>query len=480
MIVNQGEQARGQRWEKKNLVSFAADFLKHLTAGLLPVDVIIADEHRRDLSYTVGKKGDGWVVTLINYSYERGPAQVIKYGTAQVDVKYPPREVPVRLVCRFPVGDALEWIEDRDLEWTLRDGQAVIETTVASGEIKVIELQPQSIKLAPVPRPVNFALNRPVKVTSAAKGHRGEQLVDGDRSRDNGWWSGDFKRKGRTFTLPQSAVVCLEQKRQIDHIDVLLYHWERERPEKFSRPRYTQFLVETSTDGDNWELAFDERQSRKTAYGDPLVRWFEPRTALYVRLTVTHNSMGDGAQVVEMGVYGSETEPVPIRRKPAEPGRIRFPIDLSMVASERVVHLMDLKYESARSDWLPVGKTIDDMCGGITLRATQTDQGKFFPKSLYAQSNAEYVYRLDGKYQYFLCVIGFGLIQPDGCTVVFRVELDDEEVFNSGVFKKGRYPEAVFLDVSGKQTLRLIVDDAGDWIRNDYAWWAEPRLLKAE
>ena len=69
------------------------------------------------------------------------------------------------------------------------DGRAVIETSVASGQFKMIEIQPHQIELKPVERYVNHALNRPVKVTSFEEGHGGEELVDGDSSRENGWWS---------------------------------------------------------------------------------------------------------------------------------------------------------------------------------------------------------------------------------------------------------------------------------------------------
>lgn len=470
-------------WDKKGLVSFTEDFLEHLTAGLLPVEVIYDKSLEDKIAYKVAKKGDGWVVTLINYSFDLGPARIVKHATSKVVVTHPPEKVPVRLVCRVPVGDALEWVEDRDVEWRDVDGQAVIDTTIASGEFKIIEIQPDKIELKPVERYVNYALDRPVKVTSAAKGHGGKQLVDGNLDRDNGWWSantatGAHREKHREYALPQSAIVALEKPRTVDHVSVLPYYFERERLERYGRPRFQQFVVETSMDGKNWKMVFDERKNIKTAFGDPLERWFEPHEAKFVKLTVTYNSMLSGARIIEMGVFGTEKELQGIERKPADPGKIVFPIDMSAVPSDKIDYLMDLKATSIKPGWVPVNETVESLCGPITLRADKNDVGKTFEKSLYAQAISEFVYDLDGKYKYFVAVAGMGNPVKKGCTFNFKVYADGEEVYDSGLFKIGRYPAPVFVDVEGKKTLKLVVDDAGDGIRNDYAWWGDARLIK--
>lgn len=485
MITNKGYRPdySALNWKKHPLVSFTEDFFSHLTSGLLPVEVLYDKDQERKIAYKVSKKGDGWVVTLINYSFKRGPLKAIKYATSKVKVIYPPTEVPVKLICNFPVGDALEWSEDRDIEWKDVNGKAVIDTSIASGQFKIIELQPEKIKLKPVERYVNYALKRPVKVSSFAKGHEGEQLVDGNTDRDNGWWSentakGPHRKKHRKYDLPQVAIIALEEPRIIDHISILFYYFERERLEKYGRPRYTQFYVGTSLDGKKWDMVFDERKNIKTSFGDTLERWFKPRKALYVKLTVTYNSMLSGAQVIEMGVYGPEKELYNIKRKPADPGKITFPIDLKSISPEKISYLIDVKPKSSSSGWLPVGNTVASMCGPITLRCNAEDPGKFFPKSLYAQACSEYTYDLDGKYKYFVAVAGLGAPKKKGNTVTFKVLVDGVEKFNSGLFKAGRYPIPVFIDVEGKKKLQLIVDDAGDGIRNDYAWWGDARLIK--
>ena len=478
MLEKNGVKKTGTRFKKKALLSFSNDFLDHLFSGLLPIEVIIPRDSRADIGWSIAKKGEGWVVNLINYSYKREPAKLVKHGTAYVVATYPGKKVSVKLRCRVTVRDALEWIEDKNVEWRPDgNGGTVIETNLPSGEIKVIEIQPEKIKLEPVRRYVNHAFERPVKITSSAKGHPGSALVDGDLSRDNGWWS-NKKETRHKFALPQIAIVCLEEERMIDHIKIWLYHWKHERIEKYARSRFTRFHVETSLDGKKWEMAFDESKNIKTSFSAPLERWFAPRKTMYVKLTVTYNSMNAGAQIIELKVFGAEKELVPIIRKPANPGKIAFPIDLKTIPSSKIVYLTDTPRVSAKTDYLPVGKTIEEMAGDVTLKATQDDDGAIYEKSLYAQSNSEYVYKLNGRYKHFLAVAGLGAIKPTGCTVRFKVFADGNLKYDSGVFKKGDYPKAVFANLADAKTLRLVVEDASDGIRNDYAWWGEARLIK--
>lgn len=311
MISKETVQVIGMQkdWSKKRLVTFAADFIAHLFSELLPVDILIPAETRRDFGYSISKKGNGWVLTLINFSYEKEPVSIVKHAVSSVDAISFPKKVPVKIVCRFPVAEALEWMEDRNVLLKREGGSTVINTTLASGDIKVIEMQPEKIELRPVERYVNFAFNRPVKTTSEMKGHEGKRLVDEDSDWMNGWWSESARSLDRRGTkLPASATIDLEMERVIDHIETLFQYWRRERLEKYTFPWYTQFYVETSLDGKNWETVFDERKNMKSNMGYTLERWFEPRKARYVRLTVTYDSLSRGAMVIELKVLGSEKE----------------------------------------------------------------------------------------------------------------------------------------------------------------------------
>lgn len=61
-------------------------------------------------------------------------------------------------------------------------------------------------------------------------------------------------------------------------------------------------------------------------------------------------------------------------------------------------------------------------------------------------------------------------------TVRFKVVGDGKELWSSGVLSKGQPAQRVDVDLRGVDTLELVVDDAGDGIRGDYADWADARL----
>jgi hypothetical protein len=62
-------------------------------------------------------------------------------------------------------------------------------------------------------------------------------------------------------------------------------------------------------------------------------------------------------------------------------------------------------------------------------------------------------------------------------SVVFQVYLDGVKVFDSGTMTSTNTTQAVNLDVTGKNELKLIVTDAGNGNTSDHADWAGARLV---
>jgi len=85
---------------------------------------------------------------------------------------------------------------------------------------------------------------------------------------------------------------------------------------------------------------------------------------------------------------------------------------------------------------------------------------------------------LDGQFAAFDAEIG---LQPcsSGGTVAFRVFVDEEHRFDSGVLRATNAPCPVHVDLAGAEELRLETDDAGDGITCDMASWANARLTPA-
>src|SRR5262249_20440666 len=60
-------------------------------------------------------------------------------------------------------------------------------------------------------------------------------------------------------------------------------------------------------------------------------------------------------------------------------------------------------------------------------------------------------------------------------SVVFHVEAEGKELWNSGVMRGGDAAKEVSLELSGVKVLALLVSDAGDGIDYDHADWADAK-----
>ncbi len=101
-----------------------------------------------------------------------------------------------------------------------------------------------------------------------------------------------------------------------------------------------------------------------------------------------------------------------------------------------------------------------------------------FRKGLGHHASGAIAVLLDGEYEWFDAVVG---LQPcgGGGSVVFRVVVDGEKRFDSGVVRAGDSPRNVRVSLSGALELRLEAHDAGDGITCDMANWADARLTRS-
>ncbi len=468
---------RGLREQRRPILGFVAHLMEHLQAGAAPVELRCREEDRPDLSWHVARKGDGWVVTVYNFSLARQEIVPRPQGTASMHASYPYKDLPFQIVCRQPgISDVIECYEDRDVNWTLADGRAVISETMRGGEIRVYELQPEPIELPERTRFVNYALQRPVEASSTLENYSAAAAVDGDTSNDNYWWSDTDPRRHYVFEMPQWLQVDLGELRTIDRICVQFHTWEDESLR--TRLRIYKYIVEASADGETWQTVIDESRNEDVARVEGTERWFEPVQARYVRITVLRNSDLGGVRLVEMKVMGPETETFqPARRTIVPNWQVQYPPHLRDLPAERVAWLIDLEPASVQPGWLPTGKTWEQMNGPIMLVTDASGQGGEYEKSLYGESVSAIQYTLNGEYKTFVAAAGLGTAKPDA-SVEFIVRVDGEERYNSGVFRTGRPVLPVVVDVSGAQELSLVVTDGGDGIVNDYAWWGEARLIR--
>ncbi len=103
--------------------------------------------------------------------------------------------------------------------------------------------------------------------------------------------------------------------------------------------------------------------------------------------------------------------------------------------------------------------------------------GKSYAKGIGHHADGSISVPLEGAFVGFDAEVG---LHPCGAggSVVFRVLVDDQCRFDSGVMKMGDAPKAVHVPLDGADELRLEARDAGDGIICDMANWADARLTR--
>jgi hypothetical protein len=102
---------------------------------------------------------------------------------------------------------------------------------------------------------------------------------------------------------------------------------------------------------------------------------------------------------------------------------------------------------------------------------------KTYAKGLGHHANGSINVLLEGEYAAFDAELG---LQPcSGGSVIFRILVDGQQRFGSGILRETNAPTPVHVDLAGAQELRLEANDAGDGITCDMANWLNVRLTRA-
>ena len=101
--------------------------------------------------------------------------------------------------------------------------------------------------------------------------------------------------------------------------------------------------------------------------------------------------------------------------------------------------------------------------------------GKFAERGLYAHAPSRYAVEIGKKWKRL--VGEFGLQAGHGGSVVFVVRGDDRELFRSETISNPKVG-SLDIDVSGVDTLELIVENAGNGNAGDWGVWLEPTLKR--
>jgi hypothetical protein len=143
-------------------------------------------------------------------------------------------------------------------------------------------------------------------------------------------------------------------------------------------------------------------------------------------------------------------------------------------AAEAMKPLMDCMVYHAQG-WGQLGRGTAAHAPGVEpqpLRIGETT----YEKGIGTHASSETVFMLDGQYLTFEADCGVQRQQFAEGTVIFKVFVDGQEVFDSGVMRQSTPAKHVRVSVEGASELRLVTEDAGDGISCDMANWVEPEL----
>ncbi|MBP7275608.1 MAG: NPCBM/NEW2 domain-containing protein [Kiritimatiellae bacterium] len=133
------------------------------------------------------------------------------------------------------------------------------------------------------------------------------------------------------------------------------------------------------------------------------------------------------------------------------------------------VALTTVAWEEARVGWIrPTRNGIPDREMPLIFAG-----GRFHRRGIYAHAPARHVFTPDGQWKRL--VSGAAVQDGKGGQVVFVVRGDDRELFRSSPVH-GATVVPIRVDITGVRKLELIVEDAQDTNRGDWAVWLDPTL----
>jgi hypothetical protein len=105
-------------------------------------------------------------------------------------------------------------------------------------------------------------------------------------------------------------------------------------------------------------------------------------------------------------------------------------------------------------------------------------EGVRYATGLGVHSFSSVTYPIGGRFSRFTTAVGVDDEVGDRGSVAFRIYVDGDLAWDSGVTTGQEGPRAVAVDVRGGDELTLVVTDAGDGGSHDHANWAGAALTE--
>lgn len=106
--------------------------------------------------------------------------------------------------------------------------------------------------------------------------------------------------------------------------------------------------------------------------------------------------------------------------------------------------------------------------------------GKVYENGFGVQAFSRVDFFISKKYRLFKAIVALpDYLKRDSVgSVVFKVSLDNKEIWNSGLMKYNDSPRPIELNISNARVLTLEVNDGADGNKMDHALWLNPELIK--
>lgn len=148
----------------------------------------------------------------------------------------------------------------------------------------------------------------------------------------------------------------------------------------------------------------------------------------------------------------------------------------TLAPPDRSAYVSDLEWRSSSNEWGPVERDTsngeNEALDGQTIRIG----GVAYDKGLGIHANSAVDVPLGGNCRQLTAAIGVDDEVGSAGSVVFTVIADGEEVYRSQTLRGTDGATPLTVDLSGADTVRLAVTDAGDGQNADHADWAEAYL----
>lgn len=140
-----------------------------------------------------------------------------------------------------------------------------------------------------LPDRVSLSTGKPAQSSTSLPQNPASLANDG-RTRDtNAFWATDVQADADPWWQ-----VDLEKPARIGRVVIVSY---------FGDERHYGYTVQTSLDGQTWEVVVDQHENQQPSTRSGYECTFPPRDARFVRITLPHNSANTGRHLVEVGVY---------------------------------------------------------------------------------------------------------------------------------------------------------------------------------